>query len=212
MEMRDAVKSFRDALLTLDRFAAQRILHEVIDSIGILPSLDELITTSLEDIGSSWENGEIALSQIYMSGRICEELIDLHLPAEGPGREHEPRMAIAVFEDYHMLGKRVVHAILRSAGYELIDYERVDIESVLRRVEHDRVQILFLSVLMLPSALLIAELRRRFDHAGLPVKIVVGGAPFRFDQGLWREVGADAMGRTASDAVAILRQLKGARP
>ena len=37
-------------------------------------------------------------------------------------------------------------------------------------------------------------------------KIAVGGAPFLFDPDLWREVGADAMGKNASDAISIVRK------
>jgi methanogenic corrinoid protein MtbC1 len=74
------------------------------------------------------------------------------------------------------------------------------------RVVQDRVEILLVSVLMLPSALRVKELRARLTQAGRNIKIAVGGAPFRYDDQLWREVGADAMGRTASDAVKIVRQ------
>jgi hypothetical protein len=41
---------------------------------------------------------------------------------------------------------------------------------------------------------------------------VVGGAPFRFDDQLWREVGADAMGLSASDALKILDAMGGGYP
>jgi methanogenic corrinoid protein MtbC1 len=41
---------------------------------------------------------------------------------------------------------------------------------------------------------------------------VVGGAPFRFDEALWRKVGADAMGRNGTDALRILEALEGRQP
>jgi len=34
--------------------------------------------------------------------------------------------------------------------------------------------------------------------------LIVGGAPFRFDANLWKEVGADAMGKNASEAINII--------
>jgi len=34
----------------------------------------------------------------------------------------------------------------------------------------------------------------------------VGGAPFIFDPNLWQEVGADAMGRNAADAIKLLQK------
>lgn len=210
--MNETVEAFKSALLMIDRPAARDVLQEAIARLGVQTTLEELITTALSDIGHDWEEGRLALSQIYMAGRICEELIDYFLPLEGVSRNNEPRLGIAVYEDYHMLGKRLVYSVLRSTGHDVIDYGRIDLESALRLVGRDRIEVLFLSVLMLPSALHIGELRRKLDQAGLPVKIVVGGAPFRFDAGLWREVGADAMGRTASDAATILRELSGGAP
>lgn len=38
-----------------------------------------------------------------------------------------------------------------------------------------------------------------------PVKIIVGGAPFRMDELLWENVGADAFGKTSADAVTALQ-------
>jgi trimethylamine corrinoid protein len=59
---------------------------------------------------------------------------------------------------------------------------------------------------MLPSALRIKEVTARLRAAGRETKVVVGGAPFRFDSGLVGEVGADAMGESAADAVALVRR------
>jgi methanogenic corrinoid protein MtbC1 len=36
---------------------------------------------------------------------------------------------------------------------------------------------------------------------------VVGGAPFLLDDELWKEVGADAMGRSASEAIEIVEAM-----
>ena len=80
----------------------------------------------------------------------------------------------------------------------------------MQRVVSDRLRVLLISVLILPSALKVREVCAQLKAAGSDVKVVVGGAPFLFDDMLWREVGADAMGRSASDAVAIVARLMGA--
>jgi methanogenic corrinoid protein MtbC1 len=59
---------------------------------------------------------------------------------------------------------------------------------------------------MLPSALRVKDVKQGFIKAGKEVKIAVGGAPFRLDPQLWKEVGADMGGRTASDAIDIVLQ------
>jgi methanogenic corrinoid protein MtbC1 len=64
---------------------------------------------------------------------------------------------------------------------------------------------------MLRSALAIKALTVLLDSLGSRPHIIVGGAPFRFDANLWREVGADACGLTASDAVVLVERFIGGR-
>jgi methanogenic corrinoid protein MtbC1 len=80
-------------------------------------------------------------------------------------------------------------------------------DQLVRLVDEHHVKILLLSVLMLPSALRIRELKAALGNRD--VRIVVGGAPFRLDEQLWKEVGADAMGRDSSDAISIVTEMMG---
>jgi methanogenic corrinoid protein MtbC1 len=203
------VEAFQTALLMLDKLSARQILEESVYSIGTVPSLESIVTNALQDIGEKWQEGSLALSQVYMSGKICEELIDELLPPGVPGRRNQPRTAIAVFEDYHMLGKRIVGSVVRSSGFELLDLGRLDLETLARRVVEEKVEILLLSVLMLPSALRIRAFKERIDREGIRLKLMVGGAPFRMDGNLWREVGADATGANAFEAVELMNRFAG---
>ncbi|MCA1788103.1 MAG: cobalamin-binding protein, partial [Desulfobacteraceae bacterium] len=63
--------------------------------------------------------------------------------------------------------------------------------------------------LMLPSALKIQAVKEKLARIGCDVKLIVGGAPFRFDDQLWKKVGADAMCRDASDAVSVIENIMG---
>lgn len=212
--MRQLVDRFERALLAVDRLEAAQIFMEWKDDAFPIRWLEQLVLPTLERIGEGWEQGRVALSQVYMSARICEELVDNILPPDGPGRQNEHKIAIAVLEDYHLLGKRIVYSVLRASGYEVIDYGRVELDDLVRRVENDGIRVLLVSTLMLPSALRIKELRVRLGAAGTGdnVSIVVGGAPFRFDHQLWQEVGADAMGRNASEVVDIINRITGGKP
>jgi methanogenic corrinoid protein MtbC1 len=116
-------------------------------------------------------------------------------------------MAIAALQDHHLLGKRIVYSVLRASGFDLLDYGRMDVDDLVQRVRQDGVEVLVISVLMLPAALRVKEVRTSLQASGPEVKIVVGGAPFRLDDQLWKEVGADAMGRHASEAVKIITQM-----
>ena len=196
--------AFRDALETLDRIGAESIVNQARAELTPIQVVDQVVVPALEQIGLAWEKGDVALSQVYMSGRICEELVEQVLPPSDPDRKHQPRSAIVVLCDYHMLGKRIVYSQMRASGFELFDYGRMDVDELVERALADEIRVLLISVLMLPSALKVKQVCARLKAAGAPIKIAVGGAPFLFDDTLWQEVGADAMGRNAAEAVTLV--------
>jgi len=206
----NTIKEFEMALLPLDRIKSRKIFDSVVKEKKAVDAADFLIVPALELIGEKWEKGSAALSQVYMSGKICEELINSILPSDNEERRKRPKIAIAVFEDYHILGKRIVYSVLRASGYDLIDWGHgLDTSEIIKRVVDGKIEVLLLSTLMLSSALTIKEITGEIRKRKKDIKIVAGGAPFRFDEELWKEIGADACGRSASDAVEIIRQLAG---
>ena len=207
--MTDLTKDFMEALLALDRLAAKQILQDQTDRLAPTVFIEEVVVAALERIGAGWQAGTFALSQVYMAGRICEELIDEILPPRSPERKDRPKMAVCVLADHHKLGKVIVYSLLRASGFDLLDYDTIEVDDLVARVAKDRIEILLISVLMLPSALKVTQVREQLTAVGLDLKIIVGGAPFRFDDGLWREVGADAMCRSASEVVAVINEFMG---
>jgi methanogenic corrinoid protein MtbC1 len=207
--MAGLVDDFREALLSSDSDAAASILAAYLVNGTALDFVEEVLVKTLDQIGEGWENGQYALSQVYLSGRICEDLMEKILPDESGLRKNKPKIAIALLNDYHALGKRIVYAVLRAGGFQLIDYGRVEVEELVRRVREDQIETLLISVLMLSSALQVKEVVNNLSHRKNQVKIVVGGAPFRLDRSLWEQVGADAVGYTASDALHLVEQLEG---
>lgn len=202
--MNELIKPFRDALVTLDRVGADAIFQQALATLSPITAIEQVVVPALEQVGQAWQSGEVALSQVYMSGRFCEELVERVLPPSDPDRKHQPRSAIVVLSDYHMLGKRIVYSLMRASGFELFDYGRMDVDELVERALADQIRVLLISVLILPSALKVKEVCIRLKVARPDIKIVVGGAPFLFDSQLWREMGADAMGHSAADAITIV--------
>jgi len=196
-----------ESLLVADRLAAEIVVKELTQNISPIRIIETVIVPALERIGKGWEEGLVALSQVYMGGRICEKMVDGLLPPGAPDRKNQPCMALCVLKDHHLLGKQIVYSLLRAAGFELTDYGNISVEGVVERVKKDEIKVLLISVLMLPSALKIKEVRRGLDDMGLDVKIVVGGAPFKFDPQLSFAMGADAMCTTASGVVPVIEQI-----
>jgi len=196
---------FVRALAATDTAAARRAFEQV--GAPPLQKAESLIVPALESLGKDWEEGRIALSQIYMASRLCERLLDEVLPARSPVRKDQPKTAIAVLDDHHVLGKRIVYSVLRASGWELVDLGRLSPAQLVEEVHAKGIRILLISVLLFRSALEVREVRRLLDQANDPVRLVVGGAPFVMDAELWRNVGADATGKNAAEAVSAVARM-----
>ncbi len=202
--MQASVKLFRESLESLDRVRATAIFQDTLTTLTPIQAVEQLVVPALTQVGDAWHDGQVALSQIYLSGRFCEELVEQVLPPSDPDRKHQPRSAIVVLSDHHMLGKRIVYSVMRASGFELFDYGRMDVDALVERTLAEKIRVLMISVLILPAALKVRQVSERLKAADPHIKILVGGAPFLFDDQLWKEVGADAMGASASDAVTIV--------
>ena len=202
------VDELEHTLLAVDQIGTKRIIRDHCKSDSPFTCIETLIVPALEEIGRGWEEGKVSLSQVYMSGRICEEIVDAMLPAGDPRRVDQPKIAIAVLEDHHTLGKRIVTSVLRAGGFELTDYGHgVSVDQLVEQVARDKVIILLISTLMLPAALRSKEAIARIRKMQPDTKIIVGGAPFLFDPMLWKEVGADAMGHAASETLELVNRM-----
>ena len=196
-----------EALLSMDRVFCRSFLQQAVEEDG-LAGLERMVGPALTDIGNRWEAGELALTQVYMSGRICEDLLGELCPRAGTPSPNAPRIGVAVFLDHHQLGKRIVMAALRAGGFQVVDLgQGLGVEELAMKARQGRISILMVSVLMLSSALHLKELRAALGDEPDRPQLVVGGAPFRFYPELWREVGADAVGVTGVDAVSIAQRI-----
>ncbi len=207
--MTKIITEFTAALLSLDRLTVKNLLAASSTDWTPLQSVEKLIAPSLEHIGEQWERGDVALSQVYMASRICEEIINASLSFDDLKQDQQLQTAIVVLEDFHQLGKRIVYSVLRSGGIDVKDFGTMKVDDLVARVIEEDIGILLISVLMLPSALKVKEVVAKLIDAGAQVKVIVGGAPFRFDTELWQELGAHAMGKNAMEALELVNNLKG---
>ncbi|MFO7942599.1 MAG: cobalamin-dependent protein [Bacillota bacterium] len=206
--MENTAERFREALLAVDSVAAKRIAEEAVDPDHPFEFVEEIMVPVLEDIGTGWEHGIYSLAHVYMSSRTCEEISDSLLPPSPEDGAATSNTAIAVLNDYHLLGKKIVRSALRAAGFDILDLGRCSSDVLLEQVRENGIETLLISVLMLPSALEVADFLTLVEREKISLTVVVGGAPFRLDRELWRRVGADAVGYSAFDALRILRDLK----
>lgn len=204
-DVKNPVNEFEKALLMMDRVRAEKIIRDAIERSSIVEVVEELVVTSFERIGQGWQSGGVALAQVYMSALICEEVIDLFMPLHSEQKRKQPKIGVAVLEDHHAFGKRIISSILRANGYTLIDYGHgITVENLVEKTVHDELDILLISTLMLPSALKVGKVIEGLAEKGSKVKVIAGGAPFRFDPELAKSIGVDTV-RNASELPALIQ-------
>jgi methanogenic corrinoid protein MtbC1 len=182
----------------------------IVSEHGLQVAVDSYLVDALERIGRSWADGSASLSQVYISGKISERLLDEFARDREHKKKDGARIAIVTLYDRHTLGKRIVRSFLRSSGYEVVDLGSLSSnEELLGAVKKNDVEILLISVLMLHSALKIESFITELKGRGFQTRVVVGGAPFNADETLWRRVKADRYGKTAAEAIDILNEITG---
>jgi methanogenic corrinoid protein MtbC1 len=203
----EVLDAFEAALLDADRGGATRIVRSL-PAVASAELADRLVVPALERVGSAFERGDVALSQVYLAGRICEGLIDELAPLPDPTEAPRPLVGVAALEDHHLLGKRMVLSVLRAAGFVPIDLGHgMGARELARRAREEHLEALLVSVLMLRSATRVKELVALLARDGAPpLPVIVGGAPFRIDPSLAADVGATAWGRSAAEAPRLVAE------
>ena len=203
-----AVKAMISHLLAIDQIGALESLKKECSDEPAHLCIDKILVPSLQFIGDGWEKGEVSLSQVYMSGKIAESIIDTVLEGHSLIEDRRPDVAVAVLEDHHTLGKKILTSLLKTRGYAVKDYGHgLTVDQLVQKTLDDEIPILMISTLMLNAALKTKEVIHSIKKVKPHIRIIVGGAPYHFDHQLWKEVGADAWGRTATDSLLIMDKM-----
>ena len=203
-----SIEELKSYLLQVNRVKTEELFEKCYQEKNDISLIETMVIKALASIGEDWENGSVSLSQVYMSGVICEELIEKYMPKFNETTKKEPRIGIAVLQDHHALGKRIVSSVLRAGGYDLVDFgQGLSVEEIVEKTIEKQLDFLLISTLMLPSALQVKTVVEKLRAKDSTVKVIVGGAPFRLDNSLWQRVNADADGKNGTEVSKIIERL-----
>jgi 5-methyltetrahydrofolate--homocysteine methyltransferase len=210
----ELLKRLRESIIAADPDVAADLTRELLAS-GTGPDriLDEGLTQAMLQLGELWKLGEMFLPEIVASAAVftdCNDIIEPALLASADHRLAVKVLVATVKGDLHDLGKNMVVAMLKTAGFDVVDLGTdVGADEIVEAVRREAPQVLGLSALLtttLPEQRVVIEALTR---AGLrdSVKVLVGGAPATHE---WAEaIGADGYGQHAPDAVRLARELAG---
>jgi len=181
-------------------------------------SFKEVIFTILEPMlvvwGKLWMQGQLSLAHGYLSGKVAEEFYLLASKDEAFNSSVADSKGTVVLgnieDDFHPLGRRLVHIYAKAAGWHIIDLENdVPAEVFVDKAIENNADIIAVSAMMFTTAKNIAKVRTELDKHSLSskIKLAVGGAVFKLRPQLVTELGADGTADTAIEAPDLFDRL-----
>ncbi|MBN2283012.1 MAG: cobalamin-dependent protein [Deltaproteobacteria bacterium] len=212
--MKDSLTAVQEAIkdILIDDIK-ERVQACLDDGMTPVEIIEEGIGAGLEYVGRQFEEGTYFLADLILAGEMVKEVMPL-LEARmdrGGTVKKEPVILATVRGDIHEIGKNIVGMLLQVNGYEVIDLG-VDVpaEDILAKITETNARLVGLSALLTTMVGGIREVVDAVAAAGLKdrVRIVIGGACT--SDHLREEMGADAYGESAVQAVKIFDRLSAA--
>jgi len=211
----EEVKRLAEAVVEGDAEKSEETAKKTVElGMDPLQVLDEGVIKPLREIGDRFGRGEIFLTDLVMSAeaaKVAMEVLVAEIKRRGREVGYLGRVVLGtVAGDIHDIGKNIVGALLSVEGFEVIDLGAdVPTEKFVEKVRELKPNILGLSALLTVTMPVQREVIEALKKAGLrdTVKVMVGGAPVTAE---WaEEIGADAYGADAIDAVKKAKKLIG---
>lgn len=214
--MKDIISAYFDALYDTDRDRALAVIDQALASgVPAERIIFEVVVPTMERmIGSMLTNEMITLSQHFLASQIAEEVTDLLIPRFSQAPRIQGYVVIGTSRgDFHGLGKKIVAGCLRAKMYRVTDLGlNVTPERFVEAALAESAGVIGISSMMVHTAIGDQGPRRvraLLHEQGLEqrIKLIVGGAPYRFNEELYREVGADAWADSAAETPAVIARL-----
>ena len=206
--MRDLTRAYYEAVFDTDRDRALELIKQALDR-GVAPEelLFSVVIPSIDNMMHSVsEHGPASLAQHFMCAQIASEALELLLPRFAVKPTIVGRVVIGTsVGDLHALGKRIVSGCLKAHLIEVVDLGlsvqpgRFVDEAMARGAEVIGISSMMVHTARDPQGSLAVRQLLKERAIESRIKILVGGAPYRFDPELYKAVQADAW---AADAVA----------
>ncbi len=194
------VKAYSEAVFETDKEGAFAVVNAALDT-GIsaedivfkvvIPAVEEMMSNITKDPDAN-------LAQHFMTAQIAAEVTEKMLTQFKHPPEIIGRVVIGTAAgDLHSLGKRIVMGCLKALMVEVTDLGvNVPAEKFVDAAIAQDAQVIAVSAMMVHTATGengARRVRQILKERGLEnrFRLVVGGAPYRFDNELYKTVGAD---------------------
>ena len=193
-----------NAILKGDRDSARRLVQQAVDrNENVVELLNRSMIPPLHELGDLYSEKKVLLPDLLVGARAMQAGLDILEPLLAK-QNHRKGVKVCIGTvkgDNHDIGKNIVAMLARAAGYEVADLGRnCSIDAFAQSVDSGARAVL--CSLMLTTCLPNAKAILKHFKGRRGVRTVVGGCVMT--RSLAAELGADAYGADAAEAVSIL--------
>ena len=171
----------------------------------------EICKDAMDKIGKMFNEKEIFLTELIMSGELLTAIMDelglTESSMQASTGESKGKILLGTVEsDVHDIGKNIIKSLLLSEGFEVIDIGvDVPVSKFVEEVKKHKPQVVAMSGLLTIAYDSMKKTVEAFEKEGIrkDFKIIVGGGAT--DQDVANHAGADDFGVNAIDGVEKIR-------
>jgi 5-methyltetrahydrofolate--homocysteine methyltransferase len=207
----EILQQIGDALQKGDHEQVAELTQKAIDAgLSATEILNEGLMPGMEVVGRRFGAHEIFLPELLIAARAMNAGIELLKPLFlGGDMPTQGKVVIGTVKgDLHDIGKNLVGIMLKGAGFEVVDVGAdVRPEVFVDTAEAEGASVVGLSALLTTTMTGMKDVIELVKSRGLQdkIKVIVGGAPL--SKAFADEIGADAYGYDASNAVDLVKEL-----
>ncbi len=184
-----------------------RLIEDGLDKgVDPIEAIEKGLGKGITKVGNDFGEGAVFLPELIMAADVMKQgaaILDEKIKALGSKRKSLGKIVIGTIKgDIHDIGKSVVASVLQANGYDVVDIGiDVEIETFIKAVKENNADCLGMSTLLTLPLQVMGEVIDKMKEEGLRdrVKVIVGGCPVTEE--FADEIGADAVGFDAADAV-----------
>ena len=172
--------------------------------------IDNALITAMDIVGDKFQNQEFFIPELLVAARAMEGCLSILQPLLAASDVNPAGIFVVgtVKGDLHDIGKNIVAAMMKGAGFEVIDLG-VDNEPAkfINAVKERNANVIGLSALLTTTMKSMKDTIEGLKEQGLrdKVKVIIGGAPITED--FAKSIGADGYAPDAALAVKKAKEL-----
>lgn len=203
----DLANSYLQALLSVDRNEARKLIHTAIQKGTRVEDIYYYVFEPVQyEVGRLWQMNHISVAQEHYCTATTELIMgELHRDRDEIDLGPYFFLGTCVAGGYHSVGIRMVSELLEAAGWKVyFTGANTPASNILDLISQFTINVLGISAstpMDLPQVRKLIQSVRESSKAD--TKIMVGGRVFNDFPDLWRKVGADGWEKNAVSAVAM---------